>query len=316
MYRCVSIYNVLSIPLTRTYYCNTMKLYIIGNGFDLAHQQDGKNNFKTSYKDFRCFVRNKLHDSQLHTLSARELYDFIDKLPTIGENWCNFEDALAYMDYNVMYDLLCCHKNKLKLTTIDGIMEAVRLDLNETFKTWVGSINTNGVKVYNIEVDGNFFLTFNYTDTLEKHYHIHEAKICHVHAKDQDETHVYERLIFGHGLSNSQIKRLNPDYCETNNKSNFVYGLCDFRKDYHNCTISNGYRKMKNFCNQVEEVIIIGHGLGDADLYYFDDIGAATENVPWHYYGFEVENNEKEYRRKLSRLCHPVQLHDEKELHI
>lgn len=83
-------------------------LFIAGNGFDVAH------GIPTQYSEFRSFIIQKypealeLRDEVVcledfgkidpNEFAAEILLNAMDK--AAGENWCNFEDALAYINFD------------------------------------------------------------------------------------------------------------------------------------------------------------------------------------------------------------------------
>ena len=88
-------------------------LFIAGNGFDIAH------GIPTQYSEFRAFIIQKypealeLRDEVVYLedfekidpneFAAEILLNAMDK--AAGENWCNFEDALAYINFDNKFPL-------------------------------------------------------------------------------------------------------------------------------------------------------------------------------------------------------------------
>lgn len=88
-------------------------LFIAGNGFDVAH------GIPTQYSEFRSFIIQKypealeLRDEVVYLedfgiidpneFAAEILLNAMDK--AAGENWCNFEDALAYINFDNKFPL-------------------------------------------------------------------------------------------------------------------------------------------------------------------------------------------------------------------
>lgn len=83
-------------------------LFIAGKGFDIAHGTP------TRYSDFRSFIINHYpealefrdatvfledcKDIEINEFAAEILLSTMDKMA--GENWCNFEESLAYINFN------------------------------------------------------------------------------------------------------------------------------------------------------------------------------------------------------------------------
>lgn len=77
------------------------------------------------------------------------------------------------------------------------------MGINDLFVDWVknelGDIDFYGIKKPEIEamIDSNaFFLSFNYTKTLELGYGINENQVCHIHGSVES---LPNEIIMGHG---------------------------------------------------------------------------------------------------------------------
>ena len=155
-------------------------LYIIGNGFDLKHQ------IHSSYNDF------------LNWLIGNYRFDVIVELQRIcpiTENgkyllWSNFEKALENIEIKdiVEWDW----ENLLVAETTRGsFLIGNRPQFLDTqisdviinaFTPWIQSIIIESEQLVKFKND-SIFLTFNYTDTLEKVYAIPENQILHIHGR-------------------------------------------------------------------------------------------------------------------------------------
>lgn len=172
------------------------KLFIIGNGFDLAHGVD------CQYCDFREFLyRNRRNN----------VIDFVDQHFSICSNWQNFEEALGYCDaefcsaiYTAEFEAEERDNDFIGNNTLN-VLENEYLkgieNLNECFQEWVDSIGINiwpEDKITDLmcREEEKYFLTFNYTETLEVTYNIESQNICHIHGYRLNE----DDVIFGHGL--------------------------------------------------------------------------------------------------------------------
>ena len=83
-------------------------LFIVGNGFDIAHGIPSK------YSDFRSFIINNYPEALKFRDEVVYLEDFADIEPSefaaeillntmdkcAGEDWCNFEQALAFINFD------------------------------------------------------------------------------------------------------------------------------------------------------------------------------------------------------------------------
>ncbi|WP_249540600.1 AbiH family protein [Escherichia coli] len=64
----------------------TMRLYIIGNGFDMRH------GLPTGYKHFKSYVEK----------NDQDLYDAIEEYIPAGDEWNELENALGEIDYELI----------------------------------------------------------------------------------------------------------------------------------------------------------------------------------------------------------------------
>src|ERR1035437_1833809 len=180
-------------------------LYIIGNGFDLYH---GRN---SSYKDFKKFLAIKNPEV------LEKLEDYLG-----GKSlWSDFEEALARLDTEKIVEEC---ENYLQSYSVEDWKDSYnhdyqyeinkRIDLiteemRKLFTEWVLQIQlteeayTKKIYLYNNSV----FLSFNYTNTLEKLYKVQAKNILYIHNKA---TNNKSTLILGHSRNPISIKSLNP----------------------------------------------------------------------------------------------------------
>lgn len=178
-------------------------LYITGNGFDIHH------GINSRYSDYREWLKE--YDFDLYDKLCR-LYDSIDE----DDVWWNsFEQHLSaisfdyinrvYQDYGPIYgsEDFCDadnHRSSIQVELdldIDDFIETI----GQSFKVWVNSLNKPNCGKLRIEdKDECYFLTFNYTKTLEDVYNIPSTQICHIHGSINGDD-----LIWGHGETTNDI---------------------------------------------------------------------------------------------------------------
>lgn len=259
----------------------TKTLYIIGNGFDQYH------GLKTGYDDFRKFVKQT--DSNLYELV--EKYYMYKK----QDFWHDFEENLGLLDDDMLRDYAQNFLEQYGCSNwsdsfnhdyqyeINRILETLRKGFYKSFELWLSKISLNNTKKRFIELskDANY-LSFNYTDTLEKVYDISRANILHIHG-------CYSKtaksgIIYGHGGHKYKIDKSIEDprvtegeeiiknYFRTSKKP--VVKIIKKHKDFF-CNTIHGTRK----------VIIIGHSMTNIDYPYFKEINKSLGNdVNWTYY--------------------------------
>ena len=200
------------------------KLFIIGNGFDIAHDM------KTTYNDFRNWFNNNLGKSSNKELTFEDLVspdisrknwsdDDVERkliLELLDEacnnieedprdyEWNNLECNLANVDFspwlNIDDDNIRSIENKTNrnkyniLCNIEGSLMSIDDLKNKYLKDWIKSIQIPRYKIDILDIidKETYFLTFNYTTTLEEMYgdRIDKNKINHIHIND-------DKYIFG-----------------------------------------------------------------------------------------------------------------------
>lgn len=290
------------------------RLIIVGNGFDMSH------GLKTRYDDFKDFLEK-----------SSEYPNHVEKIECsipIGKEklWSEFEISLSKLDEDEIIDEaedICSallygysHPNWRDSMNHSYQIEVENhlkflTDLKYYMNNWILSINAcvgnKYGEIINEKIDKTLFISFNYTDTLEKRYLIEKNKILYIHGKAEPKSHV----IVGHGnksLGQEYKPRLTMDHygnieCEDDvryieGRDIIKWSLQDTIKDSTNLMEYNATFFSK--FSGVQEVIIIGHSLGNVDLDYFKHIKEITDNnntnsqVKWiaTYYGDE-QNKER-----------------------
>lgn len=277
-----------------------MKLYIIGNGFDIAH------GIKCKYSDFGDYLGENYPDyyeSISHGYSGSNALwkDFENELPSCATNI----EELGLEMGNVMRD-------EIDYDPMDDMGIGIWLDdqyrfLNELpkyLRLWVESIDTKKDAVYKINKD-SVFLTFNYTDTLERIYCIDPDNIQHIHGYVKNKK---QELVIGHCNQTAISYALEKKKEAEINFVDFAVSTFDRVSKYCNATLKRTNRIIdentdffKSLSN-VDEVIIIGHSLNMVDMPYFKKVlNSINENAIWKAYFFE-DADEKSFEKVLIDL--------------
>lgn len=177
-------------------------LYIIGNGFDMAH------GIKSSCNNFKKYLQSYCGNEYISTLTIPSIYSrrndtdnietakMLIKLITIAENgsyWSDLENSLEKIDYYRFFEKEVSDEyNKI----VAQSLEISVLKIKYFFEEWIKTLNYSNVEkiqsFYNfIDPEEDYFITFNYTPLLEKIYGV--KKVCHIHGKTE------ENIIFGYG---------------------------------------------------------------------------------------------------------------------
>ena len=241
-------------------------LYIIGNGFDLAH------GMKTSYEDFHQWMLNNGDFSAVNRLES--LY------PNIINNegrWCDVESALGSIslqdainydrnfqecpdeinEENSSHDAYICGENlKNAVDILPGLL-----------RDWVASISTKDLCPRFRINKGAKFLSFNYTRTLENVYQIKTDSILHIH-----ETIVGNRpLVVGYGEGRFEGDEYVPDD-EMIDVSLIKNILSHCRKPVDAILKEPIPKTWFESLSKISFVIVYGHSCSKVDKPYFETV--------------------------------------------
>ena len=258
------------------------KLYIIGNGFDLHH------NLKTSYANFCMYVRE----------NDKELFDFLEGYLDIDLDkdglWKDFEMSLSTFNYRAFYsdyDYTEPASDKFKLSDMFGVedelmekSEMMIQKMRQALYDWLNEIEYHDSGYKTLLLDSNAkYLTFNYTDTLNRLYFIPNESILHIHHSVA--THGSD-LIFGHGSiikeeplfdNNGNGNYPSSSYANAESASKML--LTYFYKDTQ--TIIRENAKFFDNLRDIDEIIVLGHSLNDIDLPYFKYLHKIAHKAKW-----------------------------------
>lgn len=303
------------------------RLFIIGNGFDLAH------GFETKYSNFRDWMMEQLfamgvkseqleevpeipfsymgnHDEEY---DQKELIKLLMWLLIYGshidEEWNEFEGALYYLDLQAVMDEatifiddgLQNEDYSLSESRRDKEMcyaeqdyqmyaEALRdasLMIKVLFQKWINSVEIDGDKIdfgwYVICNQGkgirpdDIFVSFNYTETLEKIYSIPESQVFHIHGYRKNG----EELVVGHG--DHEARNFNTEHI-------LAAGLLEeairnLRKDTDAVIRNNSdlWQAIKNA--KISDVYSFGFSFNLVDIPYIEKIVwllCENSDVVWH----------------------------------
>lgn len=242
-------------------------LFILGNGFDRAHS------LKTSYSDFYEWLMIRWRSDVVAELQS------IFPVQQDGEFllWHQFEKALTQYDkaaiegwaWNSLYLATIEEDGRKTVTSGDILDTAISVIVRNSFSAWVNDIEINGTRKFSFDRNAKF-ITFNYTETLERMYSIPADRILHVHGK----AHSDSGIIVGHRtmvdpLSGSFVDN---DFRGNNGKIQNLLDLADLYKPSEAIIEQNSlfFDSLKG----IDAVIVIGHSCSDVDRLYFEATAA------------------------------------------
>lgn len=289
------------------------KLYIIGNGFDLAHE------LHTDYWSFRTYLEDnypefleefeKLYG--IHQLDDSEPW-YSDKAQdewnqAVNNNlWSAFEEKMGYPDTSYMLDFSSSILDDLDLDGgnigIRDTMDVYWQDqfgfvnkLQTYFKEWIEQIDTSRIHPKKKELIGNdedYFLNFNCTDVLESVYQIDVVK--HIHGNIESISD--NPPIIGHceKVQCEKHRQLakNADVEYKEGESSIHDAISDYLEAILKDTNSiirfhNSFFKSLNI---IENIVIFGWSVGSVDIPYLLKIKeCVSRNTKWTLYWYNDE---------------------------
>lgn len=261
-------------------------LYIIGNGFDVAH------GIKSKYIDFCNFEKKKNNKR------------FVDLMDIFFSNqtdfWCDIETALGQYDEDSIIEF-CNPEDEFNIDhptrseaaytdSPDSIFYPLLYDFKNEFNDWVDNIDIKEAKRIKKLHNNAKYLTFNYTDTLETIYDITEQQVCHIHGlrkRDCD-------YIIGHSNLRDPDEPFDNDdiYFKQQTRAKVIGWMNNMYKDT-SIIISQNNDFFDSLSN-IRQIIVLGHSLNDVDFPYFDKIIQKTgKNALWKYSFYNTEDIER-----------------------
>lgn len=296
------------------------KLFIIGNGFDLAH------GLPTAYDCFHKYLQETYPDADEEDAcvpwsgtdkDGEESWDTNDVVGylmsllsrTAKENWSDFEEALGCLDFdddfwelpeqtdrdgerNYFHE---AYQNEDLASQLAGCVPQI-LDL---FSEWAESIDISRARPKAafrrlIDPSQDLFLNFNYTQTLERLYGI--AGVCHIHGT------LGEKLMVGHGSGARFDENHGSRYIGSEGSIEFIQDV--LRKD-----TEGALKKHKAFFQKLSSglsaVYSYGFSFSGVDEVYIKEICRVvpTESVTWYLLNYpEKEQKRRECHRRFKEI--------------
>lgn len=286
-------------------------LYIIGNGFDLAHDMP------TSYWHFQKWLKDSKDENarRLHwALSHLEEYCHVSDL------WGSLEEGLGEVDieeylkdikdehvgpggnYIDNYGRVCDAVSAWYDIDKEYILE----NIGDFFAKWIRSINddveTDEEFVQWLEPNG-LYLSFNYTSTLEKVYNIDPQNILHIHGNAKNKQ---DYLEFGHG------KIYDLDECEKIGDKVLGFDSDSIAKHYGE-ELNKLYKDTKSILERnqqwfdnisiydIKTIYCYGLSFGKVDDLYYKDIIKQVPNAQWIFYIYQGKDY-NEFDRNINAV--------------
>lgn len=286
-------------------------LFVIGNGFDLAH------NMETGFNQFRDYLRANY--SILHNYApyvpetvtghhGEELQDTTEVVGLIAylldeaaadtgkeNDWSEIEDLLGKLSLQECFDNVEPQYDKEgdrnyfwereNAESICGNMALEIPYITELLSEWIHTIEVpvSPIKFFSemINPRKDLFLTFNYTQTLEKLYGCTSENVCHIHGiASDDPCFQIDKLILGHC---GQIDYLN-NKAVPYDMGNGLQGIYEsLRKNTSEQIMLHEDFFKKINCEAINKIYSFGFAFADVDLPYMRKLcdSIDTKNITW-----------------------------------
>lgn len=280
-----------------------MRLFIIGNGFDLEHELP--THFKKNFKSIAEGNEQRTDFWDIYQSSNSDI-------------WSDFENCLAHPDFNELEEIFRGYEPDFSsdyerdrnaiITQVDlsGRLEESLYDFANLAEQKI--VNKKALSKFSKYFNhDDLFISFNYTHTLEQLYKITSNQILHIHGevgKDnlllgypegefQPDLYYYDLIGKGQGNVVGIDYR---DYIERMQENESI--------DFYTREACIGlYDKAESFCKPIqldklndflqakepEEIIIIGHSCGIVDYKYFEEFHKKYPAIKWTFYYYDEE---------------------------
>lgn len=287
------------------------KCFIIGNGFDLAH------NLPTKYDpDFKNIAKKYEQNNFWDLYQSRN-----------NDIWSDFENLLGCPDFNSIEEIFNGYEPDYfsdRESDRDSIIYQVALNghLQEALNEFANNAEESLSKIQRVEyfdhilVPDGYYISFNYTHTLEHVYGVPCERILHIHGEVGEsnlelgypkgsfnpEMYSYDPTGKGRGLFvetpiEVYIGRIEDYYSRTAYEE--LLGKCKaFSKEVRVDLLEEFLDKNHL---ELEEIIVYGHSCA-IDFVYFNYLNTRYSHAHWTFYvkGREHECNVKNLIKEYS----------------
>ena len=278
------------------------KLFIIGNGFDLA------NNLPTRFDpDFKNIALKYEQDNFWDLYQSNE-----------ADIWSDFENLLGYPDFNNLEEIFNGYAPDYlsdRESDRDSIIYQVELNgkLQDALYEFANNAELSleniqkAVLLEDILDSDALYITFNYTHTLENIYDIPWEQILHIHGEVGK-----NNLELGYPKGNFAPEKYIYDARKKGIGPYSEIEIEDYINDIEDYYIRTAYEKLVDKCKsfykeiridllkkfldknncKIEEIIVYGHSCA-IDFEYFSYLNIRYSNANWKFYvkGAEQESN-------------------------
>jgi len=295
-------------------------LFIIGNGFDLAH------NLPTGYNDFYKYLIETYPEVKnmepTFNIESRQLpdggeefdrnevvaflIDVISEAEEVGNNWSDIENTLGKLDFDRYFDDMDyiyvdedddreLYRRPQRYKEVSRNFHKVVIQIKDLFAEWINSIDTfdtNPKKTFVdlINPEEDTFFTFNYTPILQELYNAQLVK--HVHGSQGKD------IIIGHG---EEPKIISNGYIGTENALERIHS--ELRKET-TFIIENELYEFYDSLESVKNIYSYGFSFSQVDLPYIETICLYldTKSMTWYLNSYNYDEDGAKFEKRI-RQC-------------
>lgn len=271
------------------------RLFIIGNGFDLAHQ------LPTSFDPHFKEIAQK-----------NEQYTYFWDLYQTRESsiWSDFENLLGRPDFDSLSEIFEGHHpdyTSEKESDRDGsiVMAEYSGNLHKSLEEFANNANEKiGIaeridEFSNLFCNDSLFINFNYTHTLQLLYGINDSNILHIHGEVGK-----GKLIIGYTQGNYQPELMHYDVRQKGRGPYVELDCEDYLSNIEDPYVSNAYsilfEKSESFFKKpdletleaflqeehISDIYVKGHSV-NIDYAYFEFLSKRFPCCVWHFQPFD-----------------------------
>lgn len=274
-------------------------IFIIGNGFDLAH------GYKTDYKSFiECLiVKNKEIEGLFvkNTDGIRKRSEIIIKIKGFVYYIKSTNSFFKKIIDDFRYFKTWCNIEELYFKELQVTKDSAKLNnefaiVKEELKKYLIQFNNSKNKIHDFSLffrvmmspsNENLVLNFNYTNTFQRLYgDFNKATILNFHGQlDED---FYNPIIFGYAPTDDEtsmlIKKNNNEFLK--NIKKYYYKQTDNELKLNKFL----FKENEGVKNEMMNVFIVGHSCGISDRNILNKILTSSHNMKINIMYYENHN--------------------------
>lgn len=287
------------------------KLYVIGNGFDLAHKIPS-----TFNPDFKNIALKYESGYQC----------FWDLYQTENEDiWSDFENLLGRPDFNVLEEIFERYAPDYlsdRESDRDDIINQVSINgnLKEAVSEFASKVdayleNVNRRESFEKLLDASgYYISFNYTHTLENVYNIPKKQVLHIHGEVGK-----NNLELGFPEGDFKPEKYKYDVRQKGKEPYAILDIDDYVNQIEDYYIATAYRELINKCKtfskrinvdllidfldknhvEVETIIVYCHSCA-IDFEYFNFLNKQFPNANWDFF-VRGEKQERDVQKLVDK---------------